>query len=118
MPSNCEPSRSVVSNTSTAAGHRGSYRGERSTAGARSSLLVDMFVPVLVAVHLAAHGGVEGLLDAARDGAGVPQLPVVDRADGHHLGGGARQEGLVRGVEVAAQQVVEAELDAQVAGDG
>src|SRR5579863_2782292 len=87
-PSRCEPSRSVVSKTSTPPS-------------------ADMFDPVLVPVDLPAHGGEVHLLDPSGDGPRVPgpDHPVVDRADGHDLGGGAREERLVGGVEVAAQDV-------------
>src|SRR4051794_38800331 len=102
MPSSCEPSRSVVSNTSTK----------------RRSSLPDMFVPVLVLVDLAAHGVVEDLLDLAGDRTGRADLAVVDGEDRHDLGGGAGEEPLLRGVEVGAHQVRLAVLDAEVAGDG
>src|SRR5688572_6432283 len=98
MPSSCDPSRRVVSKIST-------YL--------RSS---DMFVPVLVLVDLAAHGVVEDLLDLAGDGSGIADLAVVDRTDRHDLGGGAGEERLLRGVEVGADDVGLAVLDAEVAG--
>src|ERR1051325_10250789 len=101
MPSSCDPSRSVVSKTST-------YL--------RSSL-PDMFVPVLVLIDLAAHGVGEDLLDLAGHRARVADLAVVDRADRHDLGGCAREEALVGGVEVAADEVRLAVLDAEVARD-
>src|SRR5579862_396150 len=111
-PSRCEPSRRVVSKTSTP---RSAPPSTPCTAPS-----ADMFDPVLVAVDLAAHGGEEDLLDAAGDGAGlaVAHHPVVDRADGHDLGGGAGQERLVGGVEVAAQDVAGLDVDALVARDG
>src|SRR4029079_15875904 len=101
MPSSWLPSRSVVSKIST----------DRGTSG------VDKFQPVLVLVDLAPNGGEEDLQDAARDGTGRADLAVVDRADGHHLGGGAGEEGLVRGVEIAAEDVADLDRIAQVARD-
>src|SRR5829696_6757553 len=104
MPSNWAPSRRVVSNTSTAAG----------TAPGAS---VGMFHPILVAVDLAAHGpGVlrgdgRGHRPWARDGA------VVDGVHRGHLGGHAAQEQHLRDVEIAARQVAEHGLEAEVAGD-
>src|SRR2546425_4396958 len=76
-----------------------------------------MLEPVLVAVDLAAHRGEVGLLDAAGDGTGLPDLAIVDRADGHDLGGRAGEERLLDGVEVAAKQVGLRDLVAEVAGD-
>src|SRR4051812_16686101 len=95
-PSRCDPSRNVVSNTSTDA-------GVRETAGS------DMFVPVLVAVDLAADGGVERLLDLAghRPRFAAADEAVVDGADRHDLGCRPRQERLVGGVEVGAQDVAD-----------
>src|SRR5438309_2017608 len=49
----------------------------------------DMFDPIFVPVYLAAHGGLEGLLDLAGDRSRVAVLThqaVVDRSDRHHLG--------------------------------
>src|SRR5690349_9516497 len=88
MPSSCEPSRSVVSYTSTWSG-------------------VDMLEPVLVAVVLAAHGRGEDLLDLARDRARIAELAVVDRTDRHDLGRGTRQERFLRDIEIAARDVGE-----------
>src|SRR5581483_10391058 len=98
-PSRWEPSRSVVSKTSTS---------------------TDMFDPVLVPVNLAAHRGKEDLLDTAGHRPGLPGADhaVVDGTDGHDLGRGAGQEGLVRRVEVAAEDVAGLDLDAFVARDG
>src|SRR3954447_6857079 len=95
-PSRCDPSRSVVSNTST-------------DAGVRDTAASDMFVPVLVAIDLAADGGVEGLLDLARHRTRLTAAdqPVVHRPDRHDLGGGAGQERLVGRVEVRAQDVAD-----------
>src|SRR4051794_18529161 len=78
--------------------------------------LADMFVPVLVAVDLAPHGGEEHVLHGPGDRTGLAELAVVDRADGHDLGGGAGQERLVGGVEVASQHVAVDVLDVEVAG--
>src|SRR4051794_34150411 len=79
--------------------------------------LPDMLVPVLVPVDLALHRGEEGLLDLAGDGAGLAQVAVVDRADGHDLGRRPRQERLVGGVEVGADDVALLVGDAEVGGD-
>src|SRR5688572_4169009 len=104
MPSSWLPSRSVVSKISIASA--------AVTAGS-----VDMLQPVLVAVDLALHGGEVDLLDLAGHRPRLAQLAVVDRADGHDLGCRPRQEGLVGGVEVGAQDVADLALVAQVAGD-
>src|SRR3981081_2677281 len=101
MPSSWLPSRRVVSKIST----------DRGTSG------VDKFQPVLVLIDLAPDGGEEHLLDAARDRPRRADLAVVDRADGHHLGGGTGEERLVGGVEVAAEDVADGDLVAQVARD-
>src|SRR5687768_8978593 len=102
MPSSCDPSRRVVSKTSTDSGSAGTS---------------DMFVPVLVAVDLALHCGEEHLLDLLRHRAGLAELAVVDRADRDDLGCGARQERLVGGVEVGAHDVALDVLEAEVGGD-
>src|SRR5687768_9223949 len=101
-PSRCDPSRRVVSKISTAA-------GARDTAGS------DMFVPHGVLVDLAPDGGEERLLDLLGNWPGFTgaDLAVVDRADGHDLGGRARQERLVSGVQVGAQDVAHFNLDAE-----
>src|SRR5207245_10135400 len=57
------------------------------------------------------------LRDAASDGPRTPDLAVDDRTDRHHLGGGAGEEGLVRGVEVAPEDVADLDVVAQVACD-
>src|SRR5215211_5230330 len=102
MPSNWAPSRRVVSKTSTAAGR----------AGVSEPVLVDMLQPVLVAVDLAPDGlGVLGG-DGRGHGAGAGDVAVVDRVDGRDLGGRAADEHLLADVEVAAGEVVEAELEA------
>src|SRR5206468_4143788 len=77
---------------------------------------VDMFEPVLVLVDLAPHGGEIGLLHGLGDGPGRGDLAVVDRANGHDLGGGAGEEGLLGQVEVGAQEVGLGHLIALVAG--
>src|SRR5680860_1554751 len=99
MPSSWLPSRRVVSKISTPLG-------------------ADMLVPILVLVDLAAHGGEVGLLHLPGDRPGLAELAVVDGADRHDLGRGPRQERLLGGVEVAAEDVGLAVLDAEVAGDG
>src|SRR4051812_36242158 len=101
MPSSCEPSRSVVSKTST-----------NRRVSCSCDLSADMFVPVLVLVDLAAHGVGEDLLDLASDRAGIADLAIVDGADRHDLGGGPREEALVRRVQVAPHEVRLAVLDA------
>src|SRR3954471_14999431 len=93
MPSSWLPSRSVVSKISTDLGC------------ATPASFCDMFQPVLVAVDLALDGREERLLDLAGDGAGLADLAVVDRPDRHDLGGRPRQERLVGGVEVGAEDV-------------
>src|SRR5581483_4801958 len=77
-PSRCEPSRRVVSNTST-------------------DTSPDMFHPVLVPVFLAAHRGEVRLLQATGDRTRLPGAddPVVDRLDRHHLGRGTGEERLL-----------------------
>src|SRR5437764_11657520 len=86
-PSRCDPSRNVVSKISTDA-------RIRETSGS------DMFVPFLVTIDLAPDGGEERLLDLAGHGTGLAaaHLAVVDGTDGHDLGRGAGEEGLVGGV--------------------
>src|SRR3954452_13768838 len=105
IPSSWLPSRRVVSKTSTASG------------SVRTSASGDMFQPVLVPVDLALDGREEGLLDLARDRTGLADLAVVDRADRDDLRGGAAEERLVAGVEVAAQDVGLGVVDAEVLGD-
>src|SRR5690349_10641755 len=106
MPSSWLPSRSVVSYTSTRAGVRFA-----------SGLFVDMVEPVLVAVVLAADRGEVPVLQLLGDRARLAELAVVHRADGNHLGRRAGQEGLVGGVEVAAEQVLDLVAEAEVGGD-
>src|SRR5690242_17545291 len=81
----------------------------------------DMFVPVLVPVELPTHRGEERLLDLAGDRPRLPvwaHQPVVHGADGHDLGRRPRQEGLVGGVEIGAQDVAHLDVEAEVPGDG
>src|SRR4051812_35938936 len=106
MPSSWLPSRSVVSKTSTSAGS--------VSAG---SALSDMFDPVLVSVDLTADGAEVRLLHGAPDGPGFADDAVIDLANGHDLGGRAGEERLLAGVEVAAQDVADRHVVAQVAGD-
>ena len=101
MPSSWAPSRSVVSKISTGAPASGS----------------DMFHPVLVAVDLAADGLAVLLRDGLRHRPGHGIGAVVDRVDRRDLGRGAAQEDLLGDVEVAAGEVVDAHLEAEVAGD-
>src|SRR5690606_35569003 len=112
MPSNCAPSRSVVSKMSTASGLPGGRRLATSLAS-----LIDVLQPVLVAVDLTAHGREVRLLDLLGDRPGPAQLAVVDGADRHDLGRGAGEERLVRAVEVGAQDVVDDHLEAEVERD-
>src|SRR5688572_19861973 len=89
-----------------------------STCATGTSLSgIDVLVPVLVAVDLAAHRGEEHFLDLAGDGSWVTDLAIVDGPDGHDLGGGAREEGFVGRVEVGAEDVAGRALDPEVAGD-
>src|SRR3954471_13397502 len=88
MPSNCAPSRSVVSKTSI-----------------RS--LIDMLDPFLVLVDLAAHGARIVLRDHRGHRPGTRDLAVVHRVHGAHLGGGAAHEHLFGDVEVAARQLAD-----------
>src|SRR5262252_7955991 len=98
-PSSCEPSRNVVSKTSTAFGVRGFLSVMASSS---SSLLLvptlaplpaagsgDVFDPVLVAIDLTPDrlrvlGG-----DRRRHRPGAVDLPVVHRVDRADLGSGA-----------------------------
>src|SRR6478735_8756033 len=100
-PSTCAPSRRVVSKISTALGIRS-----------------DMFHPVLVPVDLTADGLAVLLHDRLRHRPRAWDGPVVDRADRRHLGGRAAQEDLLGDVEVAAGDVVDPHVEAEVAGDG
>src|SRR5215216_3516736 len=110
MPSNWAPSRRVVSKISTEVGTAGTAPATSSSSG--------MFDPVLVAVDLAADGPGELLGDGGGHGSGTRQLTVVDRLDGRDLRGGAAHEQLVGDVEVAAGDVADQRLEAQVVGDG
>src|SRR4051794_21076387 len=106
MPSNWAPSRRVVSKMSIDSG--------RDTSGS----VTGMLDPVLVLVDLAADDlGVlvgDGLRHRARAGDGA----IVDGVDRRHLGRGAADEHLLGGVEVAAGEVGDRDLVAEVAGDG
>src|SRR5688572_17197563 len=81
IPSSWLPSRRVVSKISTASGRP-----------ARTGSSMHVLVPVLVLVDLAPHGLEEHVLDLAGQRPGLAELTLVDRADGHHLGGGAGEE--------------------------
>src|SRR3954471_806986 len=105
MPSSWLPSRSVVSKTSTDSG------SVTSTGSA------DMLHPVLVSVDLSADGGEVRLLDGLGHRPRLPDETVVDLADGHDLGGRSRQEGFLAHVQVAAQDVADLDLVAEVARD-
>src|SRR5688500_13837661 len=98
MPSSCDPSRRVVSKICT----------ERCS---------DMFVPVLVLIDLPAHRVVEDLLDGTGHGTRLADLAIVDAAHRNDLRRGAREERLVRRVEVGADEVGLAVGVAEVAGD-
>src|SRR5579864_6420170 len=104
MPSSWLPSRSVVSKTSI-------------DAGSVTSGSTDILHPVLVSVDLSAHGGEVHLLDGLGDRPGLADHAVVDLADRNHLGRRSRQERLLGHVEVAAQDVADLDLVAQVARD-
>src|SRR5947209_6900022 len=101
MPSSWLPSRSVVSKTSTSAG----------------SGLSDMFDPVLVAVDFSTHGREVRLLDGLGHRPGLADETVVDLADGHYLGGRSREKRLLAHVQVAAQDVADLDLVAEVTRD-
>src|SRR5579875_2817053 len=85
-----------------------------------SAALPDMFQPVLVPVHLTPDGGEVDLLDLPRHRSRLTAAddPVVDGADGDHLGRRAGEESLVGRVEVRPQDVGRLDLPAQVPGDG
>src|ERR1700676_413676 len=81
----------------------------------------DMFDPVLVAVDLAPHGGVEDLLELAGHRSRLPpdpDHPVVDGAYGHHLGRRPRQKRLLGRVQVGPQNVADLHLVVEIPGDG
>src|SRR5436190_509460 len=99
-PSTWAPSRNVVSNTSTAVG------------------CSDIFDPILVTVDQAAHDPAVLLHDGLRRRPGARHRPIVDRAHRRDLGGGPTQEDLLGDVQVAAGQVVDANVEAQVLADG
>src|SRR5436305_2670667 len=105
MPSSWLPSRSVVSKTSMDSG--------RVTTPALS----DMFDPVLVPVDLSTHGGEVRLLDGPGDRSRLADDAIVDLADGHDLGRRTGQERLLTHVQVAAEDVADLDLVAEVTGD-
>src|SRR5688572_5132807 len=80
-------------------------------------VLGDRFDPVAVALVAAPGGGREDLLQPAGNRARVAEDPVVHLPDGHDLGGRAGEEGLVGEVQVGADQVGLADLDALALGD-
>src|SRR5215210_9263100 len=98
MPSSWAPSRSVVSYTSTSSG----------------ALDIYVFQPVFVLVDFAADGGEVGLLDLPGDRSRSPgtDLAVVDRANGHDLGGGPGDERFLARIQIAAQDVADVVLEA------
>src|SRR5205085_3648326 len=53
-----------------------------------------------------------------RAAAALADRVVVDLADRRHLGGGAREEELVGAVELAARDVADLDVEAQVLRDG
>src|SRR4051794_28492139 len=110
IPSSWLPSRRVVSKTSMDSGRRTSL-----TSTAAGS--VDMFHPVLVLVDLAPDGGEVHVLDGLGYGAGFTDEAVVDLADGDDLRCSAREEGLLAHVQVAAEDVADLDLVAEVARD-
>src|SRR5581483_2572509 len=106
MPSSWLPSRKVVSKTSTDAGSVTS-----------ASALSDMFDPVLVSVDLAADGCEVGLLDGLGHRTGLTDHAIVDLTDRHDLGRRPGEKRLVAHVEVAAQDVADLDVVAEVARD-
>src|SRR5258708_174750 len=105
-PSSWLPSRKVVSKISTASG------------SARTS--ADIFVPVLVPIDLTANGGEKDVVHPLGDRTGLTGADntVVDGLDRDDLGGRSAQERLVGGVQIAAQEMADLDVDALVAGDG
>src|SRR5215210_2230375 len=93
----------VLRTTPVVAGGGPSPAGGGTSASGISAL--DMIEPVLVLVDLAPHGREVGLLDGLGHGAGLADDPVVDRADGHHLGRRPGEERLLGQVQVRAQEV-------------
>src|SRR4029450_9466024 len=79
--------------------------------------LRDRFDPVAVALVAAPGGGREDLLQPAGNRARVAEDPVVHLPDGHDLGGRAGEEGLVGQVQVGADEVGLADLEALALGD-
>ena len=77
-----------------------------------------MLDPMPVAVDLTSNGRLVHLLDLTGDGSGraFADGPVIDRANGHHLGGGPGQERFIGRVQVRTQNVGELHLDAQDPG--
>src|SRR3954454_21937221 len=108
MPSSWLPSRRVVSKTSTWSG-----RSTRSTSTASS----DMFDPVLVTVDFAADGREVRPLDGFGHRPRLTDQTIVDLTDGDDLGRGPGEERLFAHVQIAAQDVADLDLVAEVARD-
>src|SRR5439155_15566937 len=89
---------------------RGRSRPSRPGHGRRSS-------PEWIA--LVACEGMEGLLEAPRDGAGIAAAdrPTVHPRDGDHLGAGAGEEALLGRVDVEAREPRLARRDARLGGE-
>src|SRR3954453_2888064 len=115
MPSNWLPSRRVVSKMSTREGAPG---GGTGAASLREELGSDcMLDPVLVAVDLAADSTSVLLADGLRHRAGRRDGAVVDLVDRRDLRRGAADEHLLGDVEVAARDVAERDVEAEIARD-
>src|SRR5262245_18514454 len=95
---------------STAAGTPTNVLAARGTSA-------DMLDPVLVPVDLATHDAAVLRADRQRDGPRARDLPVVHRADRRDLGGGSAHEHLLGDVDVAARQLAELHVEAEVVGD-
>src|SRR5262245_38022400 len=115
-PSSWQPSRSVVSKISTWGEEAETASPATSTAPAPLDS-ADMLAPVLVLVLLAVHGAAVHLRDRLRHRARAEDQAVVDRVDRAHLGRGPADEQLLGDVQVAPGEVVDAAVEAQVAGD-
>ncbi len=87
------------------------HRFRRITGSAGS---VDEFAPVLVSGLLGAHGSVVHLGNCGGHRAGTRDDTIVDRVDRADLGRGATHERLVGDVQVAAGDVVDSDLEAEI----
>src|SRR4029077_5352239 len=91
-------------------------RSNERAASAEAS--VDVGEPVGVPFGLALRRGEERSLELLRDRPTVslPYRPVIHLADRGDLGGGAGEEALVSVIEIAANEVLLADLVTQVTG--